>query len=1061
MAGPQVGDGFLVDTPQGPQVAEALRGPRNPYAVDVAPQAGTGAAGAVGGEQLAMDMSDEQLDAEIAKELEALGAGVGGADEGIPQPAATPPPTSDFSNMSDADLDAEIEKELGTAPPRAFEPGKSPAEIRGQQISPLDLMLGPAAVGTFARNEIEADQAADKYYDDNKISPEGAGTAARYNMGLAFGTTADPEAERAQLELILSKDLGTDVEVQMDPNTKEYVYKPSDSDQWHRIRGKNWNAAIGGLYEAMPELRSMLYGVGAGAAGGVGGASIPGAPVTAPAGAVLGSAIGEAIGEYERLVDGREQGLHNLSDADIYYMAAKRGAFTTMFGSLGVAGAAAFKNLVLRTYGIDKVPKEILRHTDEVGAGVDATEPLQHEVKALTGRELELSTGQAAGAPEALGSGRSMAAPEAGAVLRKGEGAARRSGRPELGRRLTTMRERNMATLDDLQRKVFLATDNEPVQLAGEAVQRAVRAHKAQSLASRDQRIVGAGRTREANRKVIELDADVADISARNFRDEIAIAREEIFRPFKAEYDLLARNAMPFKLAGIREAAEGILKKHSQEVIPSINLKYAPGAEGALEQLSRAGIKKPLSEEQELIFNIFGDIGRAREADSTLGEMMKVLEDINFALRREGLSDQGRNVFNQVRRAIQGEIDDQFPELAPDLAALRMAYRASIKQFDKGILGRIGAKDNYGNYNMLDDDALDYILSSPSAARQVQEALSGRAAILKGRSGRATRVVDDAPIENVQEIYTALQDSVLGRIYRQFLSGDKPDYAGIQKWLDSHGEQLDLIFHTQNTADAGLKSRVIPRVNERASLNEVRRLSSDILRLQERRAAAAKAFDQRFGYATADTNTIIRSLVQDNRVQELGVARRMVRRYLGQAGVDQFDIGLQAVAYRQMLGNGRRVTADAIDAWRRDPAGEAVIGILGDNWGKALNTYRDALRVVEQKIPADTSSAISDFFNKTPPQGISQRLMGFVRNVIFGPITHEGAVINQAQNVAFELNKQRISDILADPAALREFQRLSEIPLLTSDGKFSATARRLLGRLGFQYIDLDGDDGQE
>jgi hypothetical protein len=1031
-------EGFLAETPEGTvEFRTNLRGTtRGAAPTQVAQATNPGVAGA---EVDPSAMSDEELDAE----LNALAA----------EPPADPE-NLDPSELTDAELDAQLQ-ELSQGDPGVVLDGQ---ENMGVESVPYP--QGPinraGAMRYAAEKGAEQDEVARRraeYIEDKNIDTESASLAARFNIGLVTGVSdMEPEVQAEVLRRALRNDLNEEVEVKHDKGLNQFVYRPEGQERWRLVRGMDWQDAFtGGLAELGPEIGVFASGVagniGGGLAGTYGG---PAAPLTVPTGFVAGGAVGEAVAEYTRLIEAKNKGLIDWSDQEIYDKAKARGKFAGLTGAAGYAAGKVFGSLIKRMYGADKVPKEIADRFDEIGEGADATADLQARATALTGKEFPMSAGQQAGAPEALNpSLRSQAKPLAGAELRRGESAARRAVNERVGGRLRSNFEKQMSALNAADAAVFAAKDNETIALGGDAVKRAVRAHEQASLAQRVSRAQANKAQGDYVVRRVGKAAKVPDVAADAARGEMEAARETVFRPFQAKFDQLAQSELPIPLAPMRDGAEKLIAKYGQKVLPSLSLKQTPGAGKLLDEAAEAGLSKAekMTPEEQEIAKIFGDLREIPETPSSLGEMQRLIANINLRMRDSDMSNMGKKLLGEIKDLVERTVDEGLPHLKGDIAALRMGYAAAVRKYEQGIVGQVLEKDRWGGYIINGDRMLDKLLETPAVAREFINSILSKPVTKVQNDGLVLETVIDPASK---QILGAVQDGILGKVYRQFMAGDGPiNYKGLGQWLDAHKSQLDLLFRHGVDPDVAAMTRLLPR-GERASLEEIRRFAKAADDLTSRKSRAHSAFRERFGYATGDVHQIVGQLMQDGRVTEIGVARRMVQRYLGDAGAAQFDLALQAAAYNQIRGGSRNVTADAIDNWWRSAAGEATRKHVGPKWENALRTYRDMLRVVDMGIPKDTTQAVSARFRDTPVQ---DAVINFLHRATFGTLSREGAMANAVRKIIWENNKERLGTLLADPDAILMLERLTKIPLFTSDGKLSQVARPLMGRLGLMAFE--------
>lgn len=822
------------------------------------------------------------------------------------------------------------------------------------------------------------------------VSTEGASSGARFDLNLALSAAENEEEELDIAQTALERRLGEGVEVRIGPDTGELEFKAPGADQFTLFNAPGLD--FGDIAAAGPETGVLATGV-AGGLGGMGfGGATTGTPFGAAAGAVLGEGAGEALGELVRLRTARERDLVDLSDNEILRRAAVRGGIASSTGAVGAATIRLLARLANRQFGMDFDVLDAAGGEEGVRRGVEETAETQQRVRDLTGREFPVTTGQATQEQE---------------LLRAEDRARtfRREGEP-----IRDIDRQQREALGEAERQTFGGRAGPgDVRRSGTDLRRATEERERRATRPTQRRVQDfTERARQAEEEAMAT-LRTPETATESLRERVEEGRDRVFQPFRERFnEIQNEQGIEIDLTPFRQEIQRMRQQEGQDILPSISLQQQS-------TLLREGERAGQRDVQRLEFgedNLLQLIQRTEDDPPSLGETQRAIQDIRRELRRPGLADEPQRqrlltrLKNSLVEARSASLDEATQEQVLDL---EQQFAQAAERFDRGVIGTVTDVDQFGNPTISGAQAINRIIQTPESAREFVTAAQEIPA--------GDKIIMDA------------QDGVLGLVRDRFRDEDGNLRANaLQQFLNRNRRALEEVF--QGRED---KLRALDNANRFA------REAESNQRLLDR---ARDRIQNAFGFASADPAVIVPRLLQENRVEDLQRARRI----LPESRRPLFDKALAREARDQMVATQDRqpvLSSQRIDEFLDSGRGETVANVLGDEFRQNLRTVRDALRTVERQSTARAPRDVGSAFSRGVP-GL-QGLFRFTR-VFAPPLSPRGRALTATLGVTSESARRRIAQALADPEKLAQLARLERV---SAD---SQAANAILSRLGFAGI---------
>lgn len=531
----------------------------------------------------------------------------------------------------------------------------------------------------------------------------------------------------------------------------------------------------------MESLKGALptaFQVGSEVTGGLGGL-VAGGPV----GAFAGVAGGAGFSKYQLLQLGKDEGLHDISKADMLGHAVLDAAIAT-----GVEMTIPVLGSVVRRMVGSPTAKRIIGEIteEEMEAAVKKAKALSQKVEERTGEKFPMTAGQAA----------QLEAPEAGRRIRTAEEAFEGMLGPE---GFQDIRAQQAAAETALRGQILgdVPETMEPAGVLGEATQEAAR----RRLISEQERI--GQESIETQAEAMARQADLTNVlptltSAEAMRTGLSEARDKTFKAFGKKYDELWSQVPEdtvVDMAPLRKVGDEWADRLDEDIFQSLT----PEDKQIVRDAMTAGLKeekalalgpKGILEPTTVTLDVGAKLPQVSRALSVLKAELRYLDKAPMKAKARDkkpliafineLQSAREDVLSQLDEAVLEGID--IPEgvsvtpfvgkaLRTQISDLDAAYALAKQRIDESLINRMITKAPSGGWRIADDKVFDSFLRNPSEARNFMG------------------LVNDADYDGFVTAQS-LKDGVIGKYRDKVLDGT----MNHKSFMNQYGASMDEIM---------------------------------------------------------------------------------------------------------------------------------------------------------------------------------------------------------------------------------------------------------------------------
>lgn len=575
----------------------------------------------------------------------------------------------------------------------------APVPVIGADIPPIERRMMPTmkygAVTEQPEPELQHKRRLMEQYGLQRAPSDRKRAGKHTTMPMALQMTPGrPE----DMKRVVKKFFGDDATLSFHKGFGDYVVTFKDTGEV--VPFNDPGLGMESLKGALP----TAFQIGSEVTGGLGGLVAGGPP-----GAIAGVAGGAGLSKYQLLQLGKDEGLHDMSKADMLGTAILDAAIAT-----GVELTIPVLSSVVRRMVGSPTAKRIIGEIteDEMTAAVKKAKELSVRVEARTGEKFPMTAGQAA----------QLEAPEAGRRIRTAEEAFEGMLGPE-GFQDIRAQQRTAETALRGQILGDVPPSKEGVGPLGEDIgeiarRQAFEAEERIGQESLEQQAEAMARQAELTNVLPTL------TSAEAMRTGLSEARDKTFKALGKKYDDLWAQVPEdtvIDMAPLRKVGADWADRLDEDIFKSLTPEDR--------QIVRDTLKAGLEERKGLEFGAEGLLKPAIKIEDvgvTMAQASRALSVLKAELRymdkapamakardKKPLKD----FVNELSRAREDALANLDPALAKQIRGADKAYASAKQQIDESLINRMITKAPSGGWRIADDKVFDAFLRNPSETR--------------------------------------------------------------------------------------------------------------------------------------------------------------------------------------------------------------------------------------------------------------------------------------------------------------------------------------------------------